>query len=37
METEEIRKYLKEVIEILNAAQLRKIYQLFRGIFGKVL
>lgn len=37
METEEIRKYLKEVIEKLNAAQLRKIYQLFRGIFGKVL
>lgn len=37
METEEIRKYLREVIEKLNDEQLRRLYQLIRGIFGKVL
>ena len=37
MESEEIRKYLREIIEKLNDVQLRKIYQLIRGIFGKVL
>lgn len=37
METEEIRKYLREIIEKLNNEQLRKLYQLIRGIFGKVI
>ena len=37
METEEIRKYLREVIEKLNDEQLRRLYQLIRGIFGKAL
>lgn len=37
METEEIRKYLREVIEKLNDEQLRRLYQLIRDIFGKVL
>lgn len=37
MESEEIRKYLREIIEKLNDVQLRKIYQLIRGILGKAL
>lgn len=37
MESEEIRKYLQEIIEKLNDVQLRKIYQLIRGILGKAL
>ena len=36
MNTEEKRKYLHEVIEKLNATQIAKMYQLIRGIFGKV-
>lgn len=37
MESEEIRKYLREIIEKLNDVQLRKIYHLIRGILGKAL
>lgn len=37
MKSEEIRKYLREIIEKLNDVQLRKIYQLIRGILGKAL
>ena len=37
MESEEIRKYLQEIIEKLNDVQLRKRYQLIRGILGKAL
>ncbi len=37
MESEEIRKYLREIIEKLNDVQLRRIYQLIRGILGKAL
>lgn len=37
MKSEEIRKYLREIIEKLNDVQLRKIYQLIRGILGKAI
>lgn len=37
MDTEEKRKYLHEVIEKLNMEQIERLYQLIRGIFGKVI
>lgn len=37
MDTKEKRKYLHEVIEKMNKIQLEKLYQLVRGIFGKVI
>lgn len=37
MNTEEKRKYLHEVIEKLNREQIKRLYQLIRGIFGKVI
>ena len=37
MNTEEKRKYLHELIEKMNKAQIEKLYQLVRGIFGKAL
>lgn len=36
MDTEEKRKYLHEVIEKLNMEQIERLYQLIRGILGKV-
>lgn len=37
MDNEEKRKYLHEVIEKLNMEQIERLYQLIRGIFGKVI
>lgn len=37
MDTEGKRKYLHEVIEKLNMEQIERLYQLIRGIFGKVI
>lgn len=37
MSTEEKRKYLHEMIDKLTDAQIEKVYQLIRGIFGKTL
>lgn len=37
METKEIRKNLHDLIEKLNDAQIVRLYQLVRGIFGKAL
>lgn len=37
MDVEEKRKYLHEVIEKLNMEQVERLYQLIRGIFGKVI
>ena len=37
MNMEETRKYLHDVIDKLNASQITKLYQLIRGIFGKVI
>lgn len=37
MNTEEKRKRLHEIIERLDKTQVDKLYQLIRGIFGKVL
>ena len=36
MNTEEKRKRLHEIIERLDKTQVDKLYQLIRGIFGKV-
>ncbi len=35
MNTEEKRKYLHEMIDKLAIAQIERLYQLVRGIFGK--
>ena len=35
METKELRKHLHELIDKMNNYQVRKVYQLIRGIFGK--
>lgn len=35
MSNEEKRKYLHEAIDKLNKAQVEKLYQLIKGIFGK--
>ena len=37
MNMEEKRKRLHEIIEKLDKTQVDKLYQLIRGIFGKVL
>lgn len=37
MNTEEKRKHLHELIDKMNGNQIEKLYQLIRGIFGKVL
>lgn len=37
MSTEEKRKYLHGVIEKLNMEHIEKLYQLIRGMFGKVI
>ncbi len=37
MNEEEKRKYLHEVIEKLNIEQIERLYQLIRGIFGRVI
>ncbi len=37
MSNEEKRKYLHVVIENLNTEQIERLYQLIRGIFGKVI
>ncbi len=37
MSTQEKRQYLHEVIEKLNMEQIERLYQLIRGIFGKVI
>lgn len=35
METKELRKHLHELIDKMDDSQIKKIYQLIRGIFGK--
>lgn len=35
METKELRKHLHELIDKMDNSQIKKIYQLIRGIFGK--
>lgn len=35
METKELRKHLQELIDKMDDSQIKKIYQLIRGIFGK--
>ncbi len=35
METKELRKHLHELIDKMDDLQIKKIYQLIRGIFGK--
>lgn len=37
MDTEEKRKYLHEAINKMDKKQIEKLYQLIRGIFGKVI
>lgn len=37
MTNEEKRKRLHEAIDKMNESQIAKVYQLLRGIFGKVL
>lgn len=37
MDTEEKRKYLHEAINKMEKKQIEKLYQLIRGIFGKVI
>lgn len=37
MDTKEIRKNLHNLIEKLNDAQIMRLYQLVRGVFGKTL
>lgn len=36
MNTEEKKKCLREIIENMNAKQISKLYQLIRGMLGKV-
>ena len=33
METKELRKHLHELIDKMNDSQVRKVYQLIRGVF----
>lgn len=35
METKQLRKHLHELIDKMSDSQIRKVYQLIRGIFGK--
>lgn len=37
MDTEKIRKHLHRLIDKMSDEQIKKLYQLVRGIFGKAL
>lgn len=37
METKELRKHLHELIDKMSDSQIKKVYQLIRGIFGKAI